>query len=183
VLPLLFARPLTGADYVAAKVGALATVLFAFSFFPQVLLFAGQALVSDGALDYVRANADITWKVASSCALLALFFAVVGVAIASLATRRIVAGAAFTGLFLVSSIVSGILVSGPTAQANGTFAALINILTLPLQVRDLIFLGQIDRGSPLSGVEGGGAAAVLAYVAVVTVGFAILFHRYRWTER
>src|SRR3954468_15016676 len=53
VLPLIFARPLTGVDYVVAKVGALFSILFAFSFLPQVVLFVGQALVSDSALDYV----------------------------------------------------------------------------------------------------------------------------------
>ncbi|MGE0794644.1 MAG: hypothetical protein AB7H43_04755 [Acidimicrobiia bacterium] len=183
VLPLLFARPLTGADYVLAKVGALATILFAFSFLPQVLLFVGQALVSDGTLAYVRDNADVTWKVATSCAVLAVFFAVVGVAVASLASRRIVGGAGFIGLFLVSSIVSGILVGGETAQAEGSMAALLNVLTLPLYLRDLIFLGRLDPASPLSGVDGGGPAAMFAYLAVVAVGLTVLYRRYRWTER
>ena len=51
VLPLLFARPLTGVDYVFAKVGAMFAILFAFGFLPQVVLFVGQMLVSDdGAL-------------------------------------------------------------------------------------------------------------------------------------
>ena len=51
VLPLIFARPLTGVDYVLAKVGAMFAILFAFSFLPQVVLFVGQMLVSDdGAL-------------------------------------------------------------------------------------------------------------------------------------
>ena len=52
VLPLMFARPLTGVDYVVAKVGAIASILFAFSFLPQVVLFVGNMLVSDSALDY-----------------------------------------------------------------------------------------------------------------------------------
>ena len=47
VLPLLFARPLLGVDYVLAKVGAIATILFAFSFLPQVVLFVGNMFVSD----------------------------------------------------------------------------------------------------------------------------------------
>ncbi len=183
VLPLLFARPLTGFDYVLAKVGALATILFAFSFLPQVLLFVGQALVSDGTLDYVRANAEVTWQVASSCALLALFYAVIGVAIASLASRRIVAGASFIGLFLVSSIVSGVLVSGPEAQANGSWGALVNILALPLALRDVIFLGHIAEPAPLSGVEGGALAALGLYLAVLALGIGVLYRRYRWTER
>ena len=59
VLPLIFARPLVGRDYVLAKVGAIATILFGFSFLPQVVLFVGQMLVSDAALDYLRDNAEV----------------------------------------------------------------------------------------------------------------------------
>ncbi len=50
VLPLIFARPLIGADYVLAKVAAIASILFAFCFLPQVVLFVGKMLVSNGAL-------------------------------------------------------------------------------------------------------------------------------------
>ena len=42
VAGVLFARPLTGVDYVIAKVGALFSILFLFSFLPQVVLFVGQ---------------------------------------------------------------------------------------------------------------------------------------------
>src|SRR3546814_20026611 len=60
----LFARPLTDVDYVLAKVGAMASILFAFSYLPQVVLFVGQMLVSeDGALRYLRDNAEILWQV------------------------------------------------------------------------------------------------------------------------
>lgn len=184
VLPLLFARPLTGVDYVLAKVGALFTILFAFSFLPQVLLFVGQALVSNSALDYVRDNLDVMWQVPVSVALLAIFYAVVGLAIASLSSRRIVGGASFIGLFLVSSITAGILVGGEEGRpVVGSAAALISVLRLPLYLRDLVFLGQIDPQSPLNGVQNGGAAAVLAYVCVLGLGAAVLLQRYRWTER
>jgi len=37
VLPLMFARPLTGVDYVIAKVAAIVSIIFAFSFIPQVV--------------------------------------------------------------------------------------------------------------------------------------------------
>jgi ABC-2 type transport system permease protein len=184
VLPLLFARPLTGVDYVTAKVGALFSILFAFSFLPQVVLFVGQALVSDSAFDYIRDNADVIWKVPASVALLAAFYAVVGIAIASLASRRIVAGASFIGLFLVSSITAGILVGGDEGErVTGSAAALISVLRLPLYLRDLVFLGQIDPESPLNGVPNGAVAAVLAYVCVLGLGIAVLLGRYRWTER
>jgi hypothetical protein len=125
------------------------------------------------------------WKVPASVALLAFFYAVVGVAIASLASRRIVAGASFIGLFLVSSITAGILVGGGGEEERvvGSSAALISVLRLPLYLRDLVFLGHIDPGSPLNGVPNGGVAAVLAYLCVLGLGIAVLLGRYRWTER
>lgn len=181
VLPLIFARPLTGFDYVVAKVGALFAILFAFSFLPQVLLFVGQALVSDGALDYARDNAEVLWQVPVAVVLLALFYAVVGLAVASLTTRRVAAGAAFIGLFLVSSTVSAVVVGGP--DVTGSAGGLINVLALPLYLRDLVFLGQIDPESPLEGVANGGQYAAVTYAGVLVAAGALLVWRYRWTER
>jgi ABC-2 type transport system permease protein len=182
VLPLMFARPLIGFDYVVAKVGAIFTILFAFSFLPQVVLFVGQMLVSDRALDYLTDHLDILWKVPVAVTLLALYYAVIGVAIASLTDRRIVAGAAVIGLFLVTSITSGIMV-GDFELDGGSAAALINVLALPLYLRDLVFLGHVDPDSPLTGVEAGGLLAVVTYVAVLLVGVVVLLRRYRWVER
>jgi ABC-2 type transport system permease protein len=184
VLPLMFARPLTGIDYVLAKVGAIFTIMFAFSFLPQVVLFVGNMLVSDSALDYVQDNLDVLWKVPVAVALLALFYTVVGLAVASLTERRIVAGAAIIGLLLVTSITSGVLVGETEGfDEGGSPAALINVLALPLYLRDIIFLGEAEPGSPLSGVEYGGLLAALAYTAVVVVAGVVLVSRYRWVEK
>jgi ABC-2 type transport system permease protein len=182
VLPLMFARPLTGLDYVVAKVGAIATIIFAFSFLPQVVLFVGNMLVSGSALDYFTGHLDVLWKVPAAVALLAVYYGIVGVAIASLTDRRIVAGAAIIGLLLVTSIAAGVLV-GDYLPGQGSAAALINIWSLPLYLRDLVFLGSIDRNSPLGGVERGGLMAVGVYVAVVVVGAGVLLRRYKWVER
>jgi ABC-2 type transport system permease protein len=183
VLPLMFARPLTGIDYVFAKVGAIFTILFAFSFLPQVVLFVGNMLVSDSALNYVEDNLDVLWKVPVAVALLALFYAVVGLAVASLTERRIVAGAAIIGLLLVTSITAGVLVGDPDFDEDGSAAALINVLALPLYLRDIVFLGEPEPGSPMAGVEYGGLLAVLAYSAVLVVAGSVLLSRYRWVER
>jgi ABC-2 type transport system permease protein len=182
VLPLMFARPITGIDYVAAKLGAIATILFAFSFLPQVVLFVGNMLVSDSALDYFTGHLDVLWKVPLAVALLALYYAVVSIAISSLTDRRIVAGASVIGLFLVTSIASAIFV-GDFEVNGGSAAALVNVLAMPLYLRDLVFLGHLDRRSPLSGVANGGLLAIVVYVAVVAVGAVVLIRRYRWVER
>ena len=181
ILPLLFARPLTGVDYVLAKVAAIFTILFAFSFLPQVVLYVGQALVSDSALDYVGDHLDVLWKVPVAVFLLALFYALLSVTLAAMTSRRIVAGASIIGLFLVTSITSAILAGGPDETGNA--GALVNVLALPLYLRDLVFLGHIDPESPLEGVANGGLFAVLAYAAVAVVAAGVLLWRYRWTER
>lgn len=178
VLPLLFSRPVTGTDYVVAKAGAVATIVFAFGFLPQVVLFVGNMLVSDGALDYLTGHLDILWKVPVAVAALAAFLALVGSAIASLSTRRIVGAAVFLGLGLFSSGAAASL----TADGN-SFAALVNLFALPLQVRDLVFLGRLDESSRLSGLDGAGAAAVTTYLAVAGTAALVLHLRYRWVDR
>jgi ABC-2 type transport system permease protein len=183
VLPLMFARPITGIDYVAAKFAAIATIVFAFSFLPQVVLFVGNMLVSDSALDYFTGHLDVLWKVPVAVALLAVYYAVVGLAISALTDRRIVAGASVIGFFLVTSIASGIFVGSDFQFNGGSPAALINGVRLPLYLRDLVFLGHVDPASPLNGVTNGGLLAIVVYLAVVLVGAVVLLRRYRWVER
>lgn len=183
VLPLMFARPLTGSDYVFAKLGAIASILFAFSFIPQMVLFVGNMLVSDSALDYFTGHLDILWKVPLAVALLAIFHSVIGVSISSLTDRRIVAGASIIGLFLVTSIAAGVLLDSRENFRDGSPAALINLVQIPLQLRDVIFLGRLGRRSDLSGVANGGLAAAAVYLVIVAAGIAVLLRRYRWVER
>ncbi len=182
VLPLMFARPLTGIDYVVAKVGAISSILFAFSYLPQVVLYIGNMLVSDSAANYFTGHLDILWKVPLSVVVLAMYYAVIGVAIGSLTERRIVAGASVIGLLLITSISSGIII-GDTRPGEGSIAALINVLSLPLYLRDLVFLGNIDPDSPLTGVANGGLLAIATYLVVLFLGVGVLLHRYRWVER
>jgi ABC-2 type transport system permease protein len=181
VLPVIFSRPLTGTDYVLAKLGAIASLVFAFSILPQILLFVGQTLVSkDGSLQYVSDHADVVWKVPVAVAALAAYYAALSLAVSSLTDRRVVAGASVFGLTIISSVVAAIL---HDANALGGRGPLFNLLALPLLVRDLVFEGHIHDGSPLAGVPGAGALGLVAYAAVLTLSVAVLFWRYRWAER
>ena len=182
VLPLMFARPLIGIDYVLAKVGAIASILFAFSFLPQLVLYIGNMLVSNSALDYLTGHLDVLWKVPTAVLVLAIYYAVIGCAIASLTDRRIVAGGSVIGLFLLTSISSALIVGGRSLE-GGSYGPLVNVLALPLYLRDLIFLGHIVPDSPLRGVSGGGALSIACYLFVLITGSAVLWRRYRWVER
>jgi len=180
VLPLIFSRQLTGADYVIAKVGAIFTIVFGFSFLPQMVLFVGQMLVSDdGALNYFTDTADVLWKVPVSAAILALYFTVVSLAVASLTDRRIVGGLAFLGTMLIPSVVSSAFVEA--AEPDGTILGITNLWNLPLILRDVVFEGyvDVDRDLGLRGVSGAGLAALALYLVVVIGASTVLWRRYR----
>lgn len=186
VLPLYFARPLTGLDYVLAKVGAMSTILFFFGFLPQVVLFLGQMLVSeDGSLTYAGDHADVLWKVPLSVAAVSLFFSTIGLALSAFAKRRIAAAAMIVGLFLVTSIMSGILTwdEATGGSKTATPASLVNLWALPLVLRDLIFLGHVDREFALSGTPNGGVYAVALYLVCILAAAAALLIRYDEVER
>src|SRR5437773_645213 len=76
----------------------------------QVVLFVGNMFVSNSAQSYFTGHLAVLWKVPVAVFLLAIYYAVIGVAISSLSDRRIVAGASIIGLFLVTSIASSAIV-------------------------------------------------------------------------
>ncbi len=185
VLPLIFARPLTGNDYVLAKVGALTAILFGFSFLPQVVLFVGQMFVAqEGALDFVRENSEVLWQVPVAVALFSLYWASLAVAISATTARRVVGGVALLATVLVSGTVASILVSAGGADPerlfeNGSLWGLLSAVDIPLRMTDLVFLGHVDPQSLVGGAEGAGIGVVLVYVAVVAGSLGYLVYRYR----
>ena len=108
-----------------------------------------------------------------------MFYAVIGVAIASLTDRRIVAGAAIIGLFLVTSIASGVLVhsrgGGSTAPSSTCWPCRCTCAT------------SCSSGTsirpPLGGVSTAGGLPLPLYVVVLAAGTGVLLWRYRWVER
>jgi hypothetical protein len=109
--------------------------------------------------------------------ILAVYYAAIGVAIASLTSRRVVGGVAMLAMALVPSVVTGAVLANDSDEQGAI--AVLNLLALPLYLRDVIFLGHLDPDSPLSGVTGGAILAVATYVVVLVLAFTILFLRYR----
>jgi ABC-2 type transport system permease protein len=186
VLPLIFARPLTGSDYVLAKVGALTAILFGFSFLPQVVLFVGQMLVvEEGALDYLTENAEVLWQVPAAVALFSLYLASLALAISATTSRRVVGGVAMLATAFVSGTVATILVRGDGTGSffeSGNLWGLLSVIDIPLRISDLVFLGHVDPESLVGGADGAGIGVVLVYVAVVAGSLGYLVYRYREVE-
>ncbi len=184
VLPLIFARPLTGDDYVLAKVGALTAILFGFGFLPQVVLFVGQMLVvEEGALEFLTDNAEVLWQVPVAVALFSLYLASLSLAIAATTARRVVGGVALLATVFVSGMVATLLVRGggePTSFfESGNLWGLLSVIDTPLRISDLVFLGHVDPESLVGGAAGAGIGVVLVYVATVAGSLGYLVWRYR----
>jgi ABC-2 type transport system permease protein len=185
VLPLIFARPLTGTDYVLAKVGALTAILFGFSFLPQVVLFVGQMFVAqEGALDYLTENAEVLWQVPVAVALFSLYLASLALAISAASARRIVGGVSLLAVVLISGAVASTLVhaGGDTFFEGGNLWGLLSAIDIPLRMSDLVFLGHVDPESLVGGARGAGIGVVLVYVALVAGSLGYLVSRYRGVE-
>jgi ABC-2 type transport system permease protein len=180
VLPLIFARPLTGTDYALTKIASIAAIIFGFGFIPHVVLFVGQMLVSsDGALGYARENAEVIWQVPISVALQAVHYAAIGVALATFTSRRIVASVAFLALLLVTSTVGGVMYE---VSGGPTLWALTSVLRMPLHLRDLVFLGHVDPDGPIGGLPGAGWLAVATYAATLGIALWASIRRYRTVQ-
>jgi ABC-2 type transport system permease protein len=183
VLPLIFARPLTGNDYVLAKVGALAIVLFGFGFLPQVVLFVGQMfVVSEGPLRFVRDNAAVLWQVPVAVALFSVYWASLSVAIAATTSRRVVGGVALLATVFITQAVAATLVAandpGPIND-DGSLWGLLSVIDFPLRIADLVFLGHVDPTSLVGEAPGGTIGVIVVYCAVVAGSLGYLLYRYR----
>ena len=187
VLPLIFARPLTGDDYVLAKVGALTAILFGFGFLPQVVLFVGQMLVvEEGALDFATENAEVLWQVPVAVALFSLYLASLALAISATTSRRVVGGVALLATVFISGMVASIIVRGAGEPGSffetGNLWGLLSVIDIPLRMSDLVFLGHVDPQSLVGGAAGAGIGVVAVYVATVAASLGYLAYRYRRVE-
>jgi hypothetical protein len=133
-------------------------------------------VTSDGALRYARDNAEVLWQVPLSVAFVALYYASIAVALASLTTRRIVAAVAFLALLLVTNQIG--FVVREVGDGSSPWA-LIDVLGVPFHLRDLVFLGHLNPTGPLAEVGGAGFAAVAVYAAEVATALAVVVRRYR----
>ena len=96
------------------------------------MLFVGQMLVSkDGALTYFTDHAEVLWQVPIAVALLAVYYAAIGVALASLTDRRIVGGVAIIGVAFVTTVVGGIVLwSFSNLRFQAEMAQLLTLLMI-----------------------------------------------------
>ena len=116
VLALYFSRVITRGDYLLAKLAALAVLLLSVTALPMLLLFLGNALLDAAPLTYVREHWDVPLRLLALSALIALFYAAIGLAIAANVDRKGIAAAIFAGVILIGSGVIAAVYNAVTAS-------------------------------------------------------------------
>ncbi|TVR75754.1 MAG: hypothetical protein EA415_03010 [Sphaerobacteraceae bacterium] len=103
VLPLYYSRGMTRWDYLAAKLIALGSIMLSVSLLPALLLFLGNTFLQDQPFSYLGSNLDQFPKILATALLLSIFYAAIGLAVASMTERKGIASAILIGIFLAGT--------------------------------------------------------------------------------
>ena len=169
VLTLVLTRPVTRADYLAGKLAALLAVMALAALAPLLVLYLGNALTAPSAAAYLRGHLGDLGRVVAVGGILTAFYAVTGLAAASLTERRSVATAGYAGLFLGSTLLANLLfaLGGQGGAPARRWLALASLQELPHRLADWAF-GEPPLPGTLPAEAGFGGVAYLAAIAVVT---------------
>jgi ABC-2 type transport system permease protein len=172
VLPLYFSRPISRAQYAWAKFAALVTGLFALLAAPLTLIFVAGAFGLDTWRERGHEFNDYLGGLGGA-AICAIFYASVGLFIASLLSRRMIASAAIVGWGLVSTAVGAIIAAilGHDS-AGGAIGFGLGQMTATVGLKEWLF--------HIQGEFSGYGPVYLGLVVLVTALAALLLDlRYR----
>lgn len=146
VLPLYLSRPLRRSDYALAKLGALATAVFALFAGPMLVMFVGLAFTASG-LGGVLEEGRLLLAGLGAAVIHAAVLAAMGLPLAALSGRRVFATGIIIAVFLLTAPVSGAL-RALDSDGSGQLAGLLDPVSLLNGVDKWIFgFGLVDVGS------------------------------------
>ncbi|GII89388.1 membrane protein [Sphaerisporangium siamense] len=177
VLPLYLSRPVTRADYITAKLAAMAIAMFLLLALPITVTYIGELLVDLPGPPHTKEY----FAALAGAVVFAVLLACVGVAIASFTPRRGLGVAAVIAVYLLASGISVVLVGVLMSVSRDSAAAwawLVNPFFLVdcLQVWLFGTTPNNDVGYP---PDIGGPVALAAIVALIALSVTALVLRYR----
>lgn len=174
VLPLYFSRPLRAADYVAAKVAAMVTAVWALLAVPQLVIFLGAAFTTKDGMSGVWNELGDLLPAWGYSLLWALVFTGIGLLVASLTGKRAFAAGGIVAVFLMTTPVVGVLSILPSSTAQD-LAGLASPMSLVSGVGQWLITGAN------TGMNVGSFGAVYGIEAVTLIAacLLLLLARYR----
>jgi ABC-2 type transport system permease protein len=140
VLSLYFARALQRTDYAIARIAGFIAALIVLQLLPNALMFGGRVLISPDILDGLRREVAPMPAVLAQILLSSALLGGLAMVVSAFTPRRAYATAGLIALFLIPSIIAGVVTSlgssgiGPwlilssaTSALDGTNAVLFNL--------------------------------------------------------
>ena len=177
-LALYFSRAISRTDYALAKYGAMVTAMLAITLVPQALLYFGNALAADDFVGYFTDEAGQIGPILVAALLVSALIGAVAVAIASQTPRRSFATFGIIVAFVLSFLISGLLVDEIDTQGThyAVFAAPFNVVQ---GMTAWIFGVSAPEDSVVITANFDGSWYLLAALIWIAGGVAILIRRYR----
>ena len=167
-LSLYFSTALSRFDYLAGKILAALLPLLLVTLAPVLLLYAGNILFAVHPVGYVQHYwADLP-RIVGSGLIVAVFYALVGLAISSLTSRRAFAVGGYLAFLAIPTVIGGVL----SHALNERYLRLLAFAPSPIRAGQGLFPGYEDRGN-ISALTWGSVA-----VEVSVVALAVLLYRY-----
>lgn len=165
LLALYFARALRREDYALARIAGFMVAVFFLQLLPQVLLFLGQVLLATDLMQGVMDDLPEMGAVVVQAALTAALLGGLAMAISAFTPRRAYAVAGIIALFVIPSIVAGIVVGLGSVEVGRWL-----VLLSPTSVLDgtNAFLFDLPLGSQFEGIILG--VPEVAFFAAAAVG-------------
>jgi ABC-2 type transport system permease protein len=166
LLALYFARALRRTDYTLARIAGFMVSLFILQLLPQVLLFLGQVLLSTDVAKGFSDEAPSLARAAIQAAITAGLLGGLSMAVSAFTPRRAYAVAGIIALFVIPSIVTGIVV-GLGSEDLGRWLILLSPTSVLAGTNAFVFGGSLAS-------EGGILPFIpdWAYVAAALLGIA-----------
>jgi ABC-2 type transport system permease protein len=172
-LALYFATAISRTDYVVGKVLAALLPLLLVTVVPLAILYAGNVLFAVHPLGYVQEHTHDVPRILAAGTAMALYFALVGLAIASLTGRRAFAIGGYLAFLIVPTIVGGILSNNID---NGGNFRLIAFAAVPIHVAEALYPVTPDAGDPSN------TAWVTVWLVLLAASALLLIWRFRGDE-
>jgi ABC-2 type transport system permease protein len=167
-LSLYFSTAIGRTDYVAGKILAALLPLLLVTLAPLLLLYVGNVLFAVHPLGYVEAHWRDIPRIVGSGLIVAVFYALVGLAISSLTGRRAFAVGGYLAFLAIPTVIGGVLGDA----LNERYLRLLAFAAAPIKAGQGLYPGYTDHAN-ISPVIW---ATTVVEVAVVAV--AILALRY-----
>jgi ABC-2 type transport system permease protein len=168
-LSLYFSTAISPGDYLAGKVLAAVLPLLLITLAPPLVLYAGNMVFSVHPLGYLFGHDRDLPRIVGSALIVTTFYALVGLAISSLTSRRAFAVGGYLAFLVVPTLIGGVL----SHALNMRFLRLLALAPAPIRAGQGLFPNYSDPGNIGPWVWG----ATSVEVAVVAI--VVLILRYR----